>query len=67
MILSLMISPGRSFGDHDVANTFIDEEPQTQVLGIIEDDTYLVAELGDPFSHSLSPLLDCHQEGVLEL
>ena len=49
----------------EVANTLIDEEPQTEILGsTIQDETHFVAKLRDCFSHSLSTILDCPQEGL---
>lgn len=48
----------------EVANTLIDEEPQTEIVGSIQDETHFVAELGDRFSLSLSTILDCPQEGL---
>lgn len=39
----------KSLGDHNVANMFIDEELQTEMLAFIQGSTYLVAELEDLF------------------
>ena len=55
-----------SWKSSDVASTFLDEEPQIEI-GFIQDDTYLVVELGGPCPYSLSTILHCHQEGRLEL
>lgn len=37
----------------EVANTLIDEEPQTEIVGSIQDETHFEEELEDRFSHSL--------------